>query len=57
MFAAREDAISVKKFVRSSNSGRTRGFDDDEPTPTQRASGSLETVRNKSALFTNKHHS
>jgi hypothetical protein len=52
-FAAREDAISVKKFVQSSNSGRTRGSDDGEPTPTQRASGSLETVCIKSALLTN----
>lgn len=48
--AAREDAISVKTLIHSSNSGRTREFDDGEPTPTQRAAGSLETVSKKSDL-------
>lgn len=45
MLIAREDAIRVKRFIRSSDPNRAREADDDEPTPTQRASGSLEAVR------------
>ena len=42
-FAAREDAIRVKNFIRSSGSSH-QGEGGDEPTPTQHASGSLDAV-------------
>jgi hypothetical protein len=43
IFAAREDAIRVKNFVRSPSSGH-QGEGGDELTPTQQASGSLDAV-------------
>ena len=46
---AREDVLEVKRFVRTSDPSRNRD-DDDEPTPTQRASGSLDSV---SLIFQN----
>jgi len=42
-FAAREDAIRVKNFVRSPGSSHLQEGSD-EPTPTQQASGSLDAV-------------
>jgi hypothetical protein len=48
--AAREDAIRVKKFVHSSGPSRPRDLDSDEPTPTQRASGSLDAVSEPTGL-------
>lgn len=42
-FAAREDAIRVKNFIRSPSSSR-QGEGGDEITPTQHASGSFDAV-------------
>jgi len=47
---AREDVLEVKRFVRTSDPSRNRDDDDDEPTPTQRATGSLDSV---SLIFQN----
>ncbi|KAF4617418.1 hypothetical protein D9613_006191 [Agrocybe pediades] len=44
IIVAREDAIRVKNFIRSSNPNRVREEEDDEPTPTQRASGSQHSL-------------
>jgi hypothetical protein len=49
-FAAREDAIRVKNFIRSPSSGRP-GEGGDEPTPTQHASRSLDAVCPLGFLF------
>jgi len=43
--SAREDAIRVKNFVHNSNPNRVREEEDDGPSPTQRATGSLQAVR------------
>ncbi|KAF9485758.1 ATP-dependent DNA helicase [Pholiota conissans] len=43
LYYSREDAIRVKQFVHSSNSARMRD-DDEAPTPTQRASNSLQSL-------------
>ncbi|KAF9560908.1 ATP-dependent DNA helicase [Agrocybe pediades] len=44
LYYSREDAIRVKNFIRSSNPNRVREEEDDEPTPTQRASGSQHSL-------------
>lgn len=43
-FVAREDAIRVKNFIRNPGSSHLREEGGDGPTPTQQASGSLDTV-------------
>ena len=48
-FAAREDVIRVKNFIRNPGSSR-QGEGGDEPTPTQHASRSLDAVCSLSFL-------
>ncbi|CAA7263963.1 unnamed protein product [Cyclocybe aegerita] len=43
LYYSREDAIRVKRFVKT-DPNRRRDKEDDEPTPTQRASGSLDSL-------------